>query len=360
MPRVNPIVGIGAAAVVGIAGVMYGKSYIAGAKEGFLAEEAKLPESAITTYLNHLKDGDYEGVYQDSLIVDPHLNSEADYTAKLQEVYGDIDPSQVEFAGLDDTDGSKEYKLYYEGKFLATLKLIKSTDGSWLASTIFSGDKDYTIEVPAGLSITANGIDVDKSYLTSTKVPASNFAGLADQENAPVVDVYQLKGLLGEPEIKVKGDDSYGTLRDVVTSAIYVGKKTDDAELAQTMIDDAEICASFPAQEATAGQVLAISVPGSDWYDRIGGMQNQWFTTPTSSKFSNQSATNIIQQSDDTMVGYVTFDYYATNGDVERTWYGGYQMTFLNVNGTWKIAGMGIDNELNPEHADYFEKLNAE
>jgi hypothetical protein len=33
---------------------------------------------------------------------------------------------------------------------------------------------------------------------------------------------------------------------------------------------------------------------------------------------------------------------------VERTWNGGYQMTFLNVGGTWKIAGMAINNELNP------------
>ena len=48
------------------------------------------------------------------------------------------------------------------------------------------------------------------------------------------------------------------------------------------------------------------------------------------------------------MVGYVTFDYYAAGGSYSRTWNCGYQMTFMNVNGTWKIAGMAIDNELNP------------
>ena len=25
-----------------------------------------------------------------------------------------------------------------------------------------------------------------------------------------------------------------------------------------------------------------------------------------------------------------------------------HQMTFMNVNGSWKVAGLGIDNELNP------------
>lgn len=362
MPRVNPIVGIAVAAVVGIGGVFAGRQYVANAKKEFLAEEAKLPESAITAYLNHISEGDYTGIYQDSMVVEPHFNSEEDYTEKLREIYDGVDASRVEYAGLDDADGSKEYKLYYDGRFLSTLKLIQSGDGSWLASTIFSGDRNYTIQVPTGLSITANGVDVDDSFLTATKVPAENFQGLkeSDLAKAPLVDVYQLNGLLGEPEIAVKGDDSYGTLRDVIDSTIYVGRKSEDASLAQTMIDAAETCAKFPAQEASAGAVLAISVPGSDWYSRIGGLQNQWFTAHGTSSFTNQSATNIIQQSDDTMVGYVTFDYYASNGEVERTWHGGYQMTFLKVNDAWKIAGMAIDSELNPERADYFEKLNAE
>jgi hypothetical protein len=162
------------------------------------------------------------------------------------------------------------------------------------------------------------------------------------------VDVYELKNLLGEPTIEVNGESGYGTLKDVLTCHILVGKTATDASLAQTMIDDAEICAKWPAQEASLGQVGAISIINSDWYSRVSGVQNQWFTAHGTSSFSNQNAFNIIQQSDDSMVGFVTFDYYASNGEVSRTWNGGYQMTFLNVGGVWKIAGMAIDNEMNP------------
>ena len=42
------------------------------------------------------------------------------------------------------------------------------------------------------------------------------------------------------------------------------------------------------------------------------------------------------------------FDYYAENEEVSRTWYIGYQMTFLEVDGEWKVLDIEINNELNP------------
>jgi hypothetical protein len=325
-----------------------GKTTIDDAKKEFAAAEADMPESAISNYFKHIRANDFDGIYQDSMIVSPHINSKADYVAKLEEIYKDVNLNDIEYAGLDNTDGSKDYKLYYNKKYLATLKLIRSADGKWLASTIFSGDKSYTIEVPTGLSITANGTAIGKEYMIEEEAVASNFTGLKDTSSAPKVDVYVLDNLLGEPVIEVAVETGYGTLTDVLTGHIMVGKEATDPTLSQTMIDAAVTCAKFPAQEASLGQVGAISITNSDWYERISGVQNQWFTAHSTSNFSNQSAFNIIQQSDDSMVGFVIFDYYASNGEVSRTWYGGYQMSFLNVNGTWKIAGMAIDNEMNP------------
>ncbi len=326
----------------------FGKTQIDSAKKEFAAAEADMPESAISNYFKHIRENDYDGIYEDSMVVSPHINSKADYIAKLEEIYKDVNLNEIEYAGLDNTDGSKDYKLYYNKRYLATLKLIRSSDGRWLASTIFSGDKSYTIEVPTGLSITANGSPIGKEYMTEEAVVASNFTGLNDTTPAPKVDIYVLENLLGEPTIEVAGQTGYGSLTDVLTGHILIGKEATDPSLATTMIEDAEICAKWPAQEASLGQVGAISITSSDWYKRVSGVQNQWFTAHGTSSFSNQKAFNIIQQSEDSMVGFVTFDYYASNGEVSRTWYGGYQMSFLNVGGTWKIAGMAIDNEKNP------------
>ena len=342
--------GIGIAVIALVAGGLgfAGYTRINNAKKEFAEAEAALPESAISTYFGHIRAKDFDGIYEDSMKVSPHINSKEDYISKLEEIYQGVDTSDIEYTSLDNTDGSKDYKLYYNKQYLATLKLIKSTDGKWLASTVFSGDKDYVIEVPVGLSITVNGVPIDSTYLIAQDKVASNFSGMRDQSEAPRVDIYELKNLLGEPTVEVTGESGYGTLKDVLTGHILVGKTATDSSLAQTMIEDAEICAKWPAKEASLGQVGAISIINSDWYSRVSGVQNQWFTAHGTSSFTNQNAFNIIQQSDDSMVGFVTFDYYASNGEVSRTWNGGYQMTFLNVGGVWKIAGMAIDNEMNP------------
>ncbi len=346
--RIKTGLGLAVVVLLGVGLGFWGKSYVDNAKKEFAAAEAALPESAISAYFGHINNKDFDGIYEDSMVVSPHINSKEDYIAKLQEIYQGVDTSKIEYTGLDNTDGSTDYKLYYDKKFLATLKLIKAADGSWKASTIFAGDKNYVIEVPAGLSITANGVPIGKEYLVNENTVASNFTGMRDTSEAPKVDVYELDNLLGEPNIEVQGESGYGTLTDVLTGHIFIGKTVNDPELEQTMIDDAIICAKWPAQEAGLGQVAAVSITNSDWYSRVSGVQNTWFTAHGTSRFSNEKAFNIIQQSDDSMVGFVTFDYYASNGDVERTWYGGFQMSFLEVAGTWKIAGMAIDNEMNP------------
>ena len=171
---------------------------------------------------------------------------------------------------------------------------------------------------------------------------------MKDQSTAPKVDTYLLENLLGEPKIEMMGDGEYTTLKDVVTGTIYVGEAITDPEVLNTLVNYATTCAKLPAQEATLGQVAAISVTASDWYDRISTMQNAWFTAHGTSNFSNQKAFNVIAQSEDSVVGYVTFEYFADNGEVHRTWHSGYQVSLVRQNGVWKIAGMGIDSELNP------------
>ena len=161
------------------------------------------------------------------------------------------------------------------------------------------------------------------------------------------VDKYKLDNLLSYPEsISIASDASYIAIQDAISNTIFVGKPNND--LAETFKNYAITCAKFPAKEGSLGEVAAISVRNSDWYKRISGLQNNWFTTHSISNFSNVNAFDIISQTEDTAVGHVSFDYYASNGDVDRTWHGGYQMTLINESGTWKIAGFGINIDLNP------------
>ncbi len=344
----NPLVGLILILLVLIGCVGGSFVFLNNARKEFAEEEAAMPESAISEYFARLKAGDYSGVYEDSQLIAPHLNGREEYIAKLQEIYKDADLSAIEFYNVDTVDGVEVYDLYSNGKYLASLKLLQAADGSYHASTEFSGNNSYTIEVPTGYKIMVNGIEMTEDNMIRYNETATNFKGMKDQSTAPKVDTYLLENLLGEPKIEMMGDGEYTTLKDVVTGTIYVGESVTDPEVLNTLVNYATTCAKLPAQEATLGQVAGISVTASDWYDRISTMQNAWFTAHGTSNFSNQKAFNVIAQSEDSVVGYVTFEYFADNGEVHRTWHSGYQVSLVRQNGVWKIAGMGIDSELNP------------
>ena len=55
-----------------------------------------------------------------------------------------------------------------------------------------------------------------------------------------------------------------------------------------------------------------------------------------------------VQQSDDTIVSHIYFDYFADNGEVNRTWHCGYQLTFRKIGGAWKVCGTELCSLLNP------------
>ncbi len=317
--------------------------YLQKADAEFAQAEKELPESAISAYLQKIQNKDFDGLYEDSLVVTKHLNSKEAYIAEMERIYSGVNASDIEFA----SNGNNEYTLASNGKFLATVELQQANDGSYLASTLFSGDNNYVLEVPTGLTPVVNGITLDSSYMSESGVIASNFEGVSSHASAVKVDKYELNNLLSYPEsITVAEDSSYVGIQDALSNTIFVGKSNDS--LNDTFTSYAVTCAKFPAKEASLGEVAAISVRNSDWYNRISGLQNNWFTTHSVSNFSNVQAFDVIQQSDDTAIGHVTFDYYASNGDVDRTWHGGYQMTLINESGTWKIAGFGINIDLNP------------
>ena len=123
--------------------------------------------------------------------------------------------------------------------------------------------------------------------------------------------------LLDQPEVSVEGDDSYTVLKYVSSNTLFVGKTSEDQNLIQAMIQDTETTAAYPAQDATLAEVASVSITESDWYSRISALENYWLTDHSESNFSNQSVTNLIQQSENTALAYVTMDYYATNGEVE-------------------------------------------
>ena len=322
--------------------------YLHSLRKQYASMEQDSPESAITEYFRKISQKSYEELYQEAEEISPDSNSEEAYIQKLQSVYDGVNTDAIDYSLESSDETSYTYALRYHNADFGKLLIRQNEEGTWIASTLFEGNETWKIEVPSGLTLLVNGSPVSDDQMISSAVVPDNFSGMYDQSSVPLVDIYELTNLLDQPEVSIEGDDSYTVLKDVSSNTLYAGKTSEDQNLIQAMIDDTQTAAAYPAQDASLAEVAAVSITDSDWYSRISTLENYWFTDHTESNFSNQSVMNLIQQSDHTALAYVTMDYYATNGEVERTWHCGYQVSLINLDGSWKIAQMTVDQELNP------------
>ncbi len=326
--------------------------YLHSLRKQYASMEQDSPESAITEYFSKINQKSYDELYQEAEEISPDSNSEETYVQKLQSVYDGVNTDAIVYSLESSDDSSYTYALTYHNADFGKLLIRQNSEGKWIASTLFEGNETWKIEVPSGLTLLVNGSPVSSDLIISSQAVPDNFSGMYDQSSVLLVDIYELTNLLDQPEVSVEGDDGYTVLKDVSSNTLFVGKASEDQTIIQAMIEDTQTAAAYPAQDASLSDVAAVSVTNSDWYSRISTLENYWFTDHTESSFSNQSVANLIQQSDNTALAYVTMDYYATNGEVERTWHCGYQVSLINLDGSWKIAQMTVDQELNAARAE--------
>lgn len=317
-------------------------------KTNLAKQEAKLPESAISLYLKQIKNNDFNGIYENSLLIDPHLNSKEDYDQAIKNIYDGVSLDKLIYQEEKSASDDLLYGLYDGNVKVAVIKLVKGTDGKWLASTVFQGDHSSIVEAPAGVTFKVNGVEVTNDYISNKNVTATNFSGLDDQSDAPKVVRYELNNLISEPVITTD-NSGYTTIKDALSNTYFIGKETTDSDLEDTIINAGKTVARYPTKDGTLGAIGAITITGSDFYDRIKTMDNQWYAAHGTSQFSNEEVLSIVQQDENSMIANVIFDYYIASGSTSKEYHIGYQISFLNVRGTWKIAGFAIDNEMNPK-----------
>lgn len=317
-------------------------------KTNLAKQEAKLPESAISLYLKQIKNNDFNGIYENSLLIDPHLNSKEDYDQAIKNIYDGVSLDKLIYQEEKSASDDLLYGLYDGNVKVAVIKLVKGTDGKWLASTVFQGDHSSIVEAPAGVTFKVNGVEVTNDYISNKNVTATNLSGLDDQSDAPKVVRYELNNLISEPVITTD-NSGYTTIKDALSNTYFIGKETTDSDLEDTIINAGKTVARYPTKDGTLGAIGAITITGSDFYDRIKTMDNQWYAAHGTSQFSNEEVLSIVQQDENSMIANVIFDYYIASGSTSKEYHIGYQISFLNVRGTWKIAGFAIDNEMNPK-----------
>ncbi len=308
--------------------------------------EEEIIADTIRDYVERVLNGEEESVYNESFSVQMHLNTMENYTAALHALYDNVE--DIQYRPISQSQDVRIFSLYSGGKYLADFRQQKQADGSWAGATIFPDQNDYILEVPAGMNVSANGSSLGSQYLLESNVTASSYKGMTNQASAPKVDRYKINGLLGLPAVK-SGEEKLAVIEDVTDNILYIGTDvTADEELKKILIQYALTCARFPTRDGGLGAVANISVTDSQWYSRVSGVQNDWFTAHNVAQFSNEDVLKAVRLNDNAVIANVVFDYYASNGVVSRTWNCGYQMSLVKIGGVWKIGGMGINSTMNP------------
>ncbi len=301
----------------------------------------------VQSFLTQVESGDYTGLFEAAQHIHSSMDSEAAYDAALKNKFEDADFSTITIQNAGSDSGRMIYVLQSGDTSYGQVEVYEDGD-TMKAGYPLIGSETYTVEVPSGTVLYSNGTQVDSSLLKESGVTPANFENVSGSF-IPQADVYELSGLLGFPALSLESGQELTVMQDPITGHLLAGMPADDS-LNDYILDAAERLAAYPAQDGSVSSVSEVSDTSQLWYQRYITLQNLWFTEHETSSFSDGQVLGVMKQSDDTMTAQVIFSYYAKNSSrvLERTWYIGYQLTFADEDGTWRICSTAINNELNP------------
>ena len=341
---IRPLAALLFALIVGAVVFFIGRISVSNAEKEFAANESSMPEVQINAIMEEIGKGNYGDIFETTQKLNPTLDSEETYIERLTEILTYGEPGALAAEPVSIGEKERTYQLVNGDTLLGTLTLLNE-NGTWKPAFPIHGTKSYRVEVPQGITLTANGNPVGQEYRKESGQEASNFFQITDSSIIPVVDIYEFDGLLGEPALNA--EEGYAMIQDVLSGNWLMGKEITDEELKKKLINAAEQIAMYPAQDTPLSSVAAVSDTSAAWYQKYVSLQNYWFTAHNTMELSNETC-KAIAQSDDTIVAQIAFDYFADNGEVSRTWHCGYQLTFRKSGDEYLVCGTEISSLLNP------------
>ena len=307
--------------------------------------EAATPNAALNTYMQWVREGDFESIYAISDFDETILNTKAEFLKYLSRLYdGNTDTLTVR-EKVTSTDERKEYSLYMGGKRICGLTLLKNPEWgetAWSYITEINYLPPTKIYASPNARISVNGVDLSLLNLPAQPAQEQLLGGVKDANKIPVVNAYTLENLLNPPTIEalaLSGDVCTVTQTDEtsyhVFSPILDTVRAEREELAKNM---AFKYAEFVARDATREEVLQQVYAGSDLYGTIRNFSNHWFTGHDSYTFNNVQISGYTQYTDLDFSCDVSFQpvYRRKNHVIKSTPFQ-CRLTFVQIDGKWML-----------------------
>lgn len=310
--------------------------------------ESITPNGALNHYVQLIKNGDYEEIYKESQKVYSQFNEKEAYITYLEDFYKDVDLSKAAFTKTTYTAYDYQYyEMSVDGKFIATLELRKDPKkNKWNVRTLTDA-RSFTIDTQLNdLEMVINGYTVEQDRIVQRDVVSNAYLDLHNLDLAPRVNQYYIDNLVGVPNITLT-NPNYIIVKDALQDYFYAGTipTAEEMEVYTALIEKvAKTYCMYITEDETFANLRKLLYTKTTFYDAIRSFNNGYFSTHDRIEFSDMKVFDVVELSEDGLIGSVSFDYVVYIGERSQTYSNTYQLTFLNIDGKWLLTNLVIDD----------------
>lgn len=313
--------------------------------------EAQTPNGTLTQFLSWIETKNYEEMYAHADFEETVLNTKAEYLRYLERTYGEANGA---LSLREQESLSKDKQLYavYAGeKSLAEVVLLKNPAWDEKPFTIYTVCKpigDITIVTQADTRVSINGTDLALLNLPAQEVQTTEFKGIPEGVELPVVHQYTIKGLLNPPQMSglTLGGETC-TVQKNGETVYYVSHPVSaeetqlQAELAKQVTND---YMEFTARRLTARELKKHVYKPSDLYHAISNFTDYIEPKPISfgcGQFTVSDHRSLTAQDFSCTVQFMQqMTQKKPEGTLASDGLASYRLTFFKMEEEWKLLSV--------------------
>ena len=215
---------------------------------------------------------------------------------------------------------------------------------SWQVRTLAEPLPRVEILAPEGCTVQVNGTPLGSEYHTGSQA-AAGYESLPQGYEAPQAEAYRIEGLLMEPEITaVTANGSAcavaapteGEVRTVSVTAPVPAAQAGEYWAAAEQA--AKTYAAFISSDAGRGELNALLLPGTEFWQAMQEFYNGWYIDHTGYAYENLQRLSLTSAGENAFTAELSFDYLVYRGAREYRYPSRYRLDFLKTANGWKVV----------------------
>lgn len=315
--------------------------------------ESSIPANKMDKILADMKTSKLESIIDDANIEYNEFEDSAYISTKLKEKIGENELSYSKKLG-EYSASNPVYTVSAGDEDLCTISLKKESKKSgffrdWKLEDVtfaaVAGSDELNITVPTNSTVYLNGIEVSDSYKTSTGVEFEPCLNVSKYVTTPTEEVYTVTGLNLMPELTVdyEGYELEYEINDNNLTALYPSVDSMYETASANAMEVLECYGKYIINRGSLETLSSHMLGKAKTY--VANIPAVWaflVGKKFSYEFRDMATSNFRVYSSDCYSIDVSCVLYVNWGDGEKSYDTNYRYTFVNVNGSWKVADLSV------------------